>query len=542
MRGLIRANPNAEPLDLVFLVASGRRDDLALPPNGWDDPWILGLLHEQAVSELNRDARGAWYTPEIVVRGLTKLAFDEANFLPQVVLDPTCGGGAFLLAAMDEMVSRGVAPAIAITRVRGMDIDADAVQVCKLALKFWARVNRFEFDEALEKNIVLGNALSDIPESWTCKRIVLGNPPFGSPLHSGVLDQVAIDFRVANINLMGSLADMAAMHLLRSVQQSADGSVVSMIQPLSVVSARDLRYLRKHLDEDSPLTAIWVAKKALFEASVKACATVLRVGGSKGPVSLARGKDVIVEQKADYSPWNILAADALGAPQGINADELETLGTITNATAGFRDEYYGLTGACKEWDLDSEPVNKLVTVGSIDPLWCFWGKSEIQFANQRWIKPWVDPELIPEKTVAWVKRQFKPKILLATQAKTLEPVIDFDGNFVSVTPLIIVEPEPGYLEKVAAVFLAPPVVLWAWRKWFGAAMSLGSIKLSAKQVLQLPLPSNLDLWEQAANLITKDDLLSESAARALSIRVAEIMNSAYGADQEIFDWWSSRLN
>jgi hypothetical protein len=60
----------------------------------------------------------------------------------------------------------------------------------------------------------------------------------------------------------------------------------------------------------------------------------------------------------------------------------------------------------------------------------------------------------------------------------------------------------------------------------GAALSAGAIKLSAAQVLTLPLPERP--WDDAAAALAAGDVDG----------CAEAMDAAYGTD--LFDWWHER--
>ncbi len=513
------------------------------PPFGWQDPWLVGMTHEHSVSQQNRASRGAWYTPEPVVRGLVSLAFDAHRHRnDDLVVDPTCGGGAFLLAALDELVVKGVSPEQAIVSVSGMDIDHGAAAVSRLSLHCWAASHQLACDSK-QLHIFVGDALQTMPEVWQQRRIIVGNPPFASPLHAGALNETAAAFHQANSSDLGMYADLASMHLLRAVQTSPAGSTVAMVQPQSVLSSRDLAQFRTNVEKTAPLQSLWVAKEPVFDAGVRACAPVLGVG-SQSPAGIQLASKPTVERGSFSSSdgWSSLAADALGAPplpKALHAAKTR-LGEMASATAGFRDEYYGLVEGCYESDGEVEPPNRLMTVGSVDPLWSHWGQTQLRFGGDKWLKPAVRYDQLADKLQRWVTRQSQPKILLATQAKVLEPYVDREGSAIPVTPLLSVHCDKDDLYKVAAVLLAPPVALWAWRTWFGSAMAVDAIKLSAKQVLQIPLPVNGDKWQEAAAVVESNQSGSSQGAWAVAKEVAAIMNQAYDGDSQVLDWWLSR--
>ncbi|MGB5757458.1 MAG: hypothetical protein WBM50_11120, partial [Acidimicrobiales bacterium] len=223
--------------------------------------------------------------------------------------------------------------------------------------------------------------------------------------------------------------------------------------------------------------------------------------------------------------------------------------SLATATAGFRDEYYGLVAACAEWNgaVGQEP-NRLVTVGAVEPLAVKWGAEQSTFGRRKWLTPWIDVEALDPKIRAWTDRQLQPKVVLATQSRLLEPVVDLAGNMIPATPLIAVHGDADDLASIAAVLLAPPVVAWAWQRWFGAALAVDAIKLAARQVLELPLPDDRLAWDRAAALIADAEpdpafnggVDSIEDGWALATEVAAIMNRAYGADDVVWQWWVER--
>jgi hypothetical protein len=294
------------------------------------------------------------------------------------------------------------------------------------------------------------------------------------------------------------------------------------------------------------------------------------VGGRRDrPVTIAFGPEVTVRGACSLRPWGHLGADALGAP-GLPPMS-GRLGELAPATAGFRDEHYGLLAACRESDpTDDGPLAgeagpgggladvsggpageaggetvgrfaRLVTVGSVDPLSVRWGHAPIRFGGRQWARPVVDPGGLSPKVRAWYGRQLRPKVLLATQTKLLEPVVDRAGRLVPATPLIAVHAQPDDLDRVAAVLLAPPVVLWAWRQWFGTALAVDAVKLAARQVAELPLPADDGAWAEAAALVAEADGADPAAAWDLSVEAAKAMTGAYRASDLVFDWWLARL-
>lgn len=594
---------------------AGRSSDVELPPvelpeppGGWADPWLVGIVHERAVGHVDRRARGAWYTPRAVVEGLVDLAVgggQDREFPPPLVVDPTCGGGAFLLAALDRLCDLGLAPDEAVDRIAGMDLANDAVHAAQWSVRLWLLASGLDPRAADDADLVCGDVLTSVPQRWSRPGVVVvGNPPFATPLKTGAIPPAAEQVRSARPDLLGPYADLASIHLFHTVQWAGPGSVIALVQPQSALAGRDTAGLRRHLGELGEVIALWAAREAVFDAGVRACAPILRLDRSSdgttevssvrpaphgttevsttrpapegamdassvrpasGPatgvptIRLASGPDVeprglATVEAATSGEWADLAAEALGGPAvPAMSPSAGRLGDLATASAGFRDEHYGLVGACREADADtalpatgasSNGTGRVVTVGSIDPLLTAWGRAPIRFGGTDWERPVVDRAELDAKVGAWFDRRLGPKVLLATQSKVLEPVVDWAGDLVPATPVISIEPDRGDLARVAAVLLAPPVVAWAWRRWLGTALTVDTIKLAARHVAEIPLPADRAAWNDAAALIDDtrgaDPSVDPIRAWDLALDVAILMNRAYGASEDVVGWWNDR--
>ncbi len=472
--------------------------------------------NELAASPRDRADRGAWYTPRAVAELITARAFGPA--VPAFVVDPTCGGGAFILAALDAFVARGIAPARAIERVAGLDIDPVAVSTAREVVQIWAATHGLSVVDPL---VEIGDAFGVWPGDWPVAELVLGNPPFASPLRatksrsSAELPPAAAAFREQHRSELGPYANLAAMHLLNAAHRvDPDSGRLVMVLPQSMLAGRDAAPLREWLAHELPLEDLWISGKKLFDASVRVFAPIL-----------ARLADV------DASTWTDVAASEMGVPDPGLPTTGDVLGSMCHATAGFRDEYYGMAEACVE----GEPGDgrcRLATVGSVEPLEVLWGVVPTRFAKSLWHRPVVDVSAVPVKVRPWFERQRSPKVLLPTQARILEPFVDRDGSIIPITPLLSIAAEADDLDHIAAVLLAPTVSAWAARRGFGSALSADAIKLRAADVLDIPLPKGRRQWDEAAALVGEGPTAVD--------QIAVLMHEAYDSDPELMEWWRRR--
>jgi hypothetical protein len=207
------------------------------------------------------------------------------------------------------------------------------------------------------------------------------------------------------------------------------------------------------------------------------------------------------------------------------------VGDLATATAGFRDQFYGLVPFVR----DGGDGPALVTTGLIDAGHCAWGVRPARFARRTFAAPRVDVRALgaaDPRLAAWVDRQRTPKVLVATQTKAIEAVVDADGDWIPSVPVIAVHPRRlADLWSIAAVLLAPPVSAWAAARHLGAGLGATSLKLSARQVMELPLPPRGAAWAGAA-----------ARARAGDLDGAAVdMCRAYGLSRtgtrSLLDWW-----
>jgi hypothetical protein len=173
----------------------------------------------------------------------------------------------------------------------------------------------------------------------------------------------------------------------------------------------------------------------------------------------------------------------------------------------------------------------LITSGLVDVARVRWGECATRFGGRRYAHPRVDPEHLTGPLARWMAQRLVPKVVVATQTKVVEAAVDRDGRWVPSTPVISVHTGVDHLWHVAAVLTAPGVSAWALRHYGGAALNPDAIKLSARQVLDAPLPADEVAWDEGARALAAGRILE--AGRAMS--------RAFGTGEDVFEWWSARL-
>jgi N-6 DNA Methylase len=448
---------------------------------------------------------GAWYTPPALVDFVLGRVLSPRASGPVRLLDPSCGDGRFLMAAGQELGSRGI--------LHGLDIDAEAVRAAQAAVPKATIVE----DDALTHD--WGSAHFDV---------VVGNPPF--------LGQMASRTSRGGRSALGGgpYADTAALFLSLALRLARpDGGLVALVLPQSILATRDAGPIRAAVAADAALVDLWVAGEPMFDAAVHTIVAVFRRGHRQGAIRRWFGPSfdqvTPINEPGDLSArtsWSFLTADLAGVPQ-VSPTTSGTIGDLATVTADFRDQYYGLIGAVGD-DVEGPA---LITSGLIDVAHSHWGSRPTKFAKERYLAPRVDLAALSPKLQTWAASRLVPKVLMATQTKVIEAVADPDGVLLPSVPVISIVPHRSAdVWRVLAVLLAPSTSAWAATEYLGAGLTSSALKLSATQVRTLPLPAIP--WDDAIAPLQAGDLQA----------FAQAMNAAFDVpDEPVTRWWLTRV-
>jgi SAM-dependent methyltransferase len=469
--------------------------------------------YDESLPLADRKRLGAWYTPLSLVEHVvsqTVGSIDDGDVVR--VLDPACGDGRFLHAAARWIRAQGGVPVLT-----GVDIDGTALRIA----------------DRLDRSIELIEA-DALTHDWGERTfdVVVGNPPFLSQLSTATVRAGGSRFGG------GPYADGAADFLALSVQLTrSESGRVGLVLPLSLLTARDAGPIRASVTERAELTWFWWSEVPMFEAMVRTCAIGIRRSAALPTtrrIDRTVGSDyrrtTSISCPADATSnnhWGWMLADELGVPALPDLRTMGTLGDHALVTANFRDQYYGLVGAVSD-GVDGPP---LVTTGLIDPAVCHWGRRPTRFAKEVFEAPRVDRSKLVTFMLRWADRCLAPKVLVATQTKVLEAVVDEHGHWLPAVPVIRLMPNwPHDLWRTAAVLTSPIASALIAAESIGSGLSPRTVRVSQRTLSALPWPEG-DLTAAVAALHAGDVV---ACGRAVDI--------AYGADDpDLLSWWSNGL-
>jgi adenine-specific DNA-methyltransferase len=262
--GLAHASLGARVAELVDPLAA------ALGCVGPDRAFYeLGRLYTALLPAAYRARLGVYYTPpELTERLLDQATAAGLDWATCRVLDPACGGGAFLGPAARRMLAalrRGhpeLSPALAranvAARLHGYEIDPFAAWISRAAVDavLWVP-DVLAPPRGVEP--VVGDALS-AAEPDAAFDLVVGNPPYG---RVGLPPALRLRYRrslYGHANLYGVFTDLALRH-------AKPGGIVAYVTPTSFLSGNYYQNLRRLLaDEAPPVSLDFVdARSGIFD-------------------------------------------------------------------------------------------------------------------------------------------------------------------------------------------------------------------------------------------------------------------------------------
>ena len=125
----------------------------------------------------------------------------------------------------------------------------------------------------------------------------------------------------------------------------------------------------------------------------------------------------------------------------------------------------------------------------------------------------------------------------------IEAVADASGCWIPSVPVISVVPlVPDDTWRITAVLLSPTASAFAASQYAGAGLNMTSIKLSAKQISQIPLPSDQAAWTEGARLVASaHSAVSASERVDRLLEFGAIMCTAYRQEAgDLMSWWTDR--
>ncbi len=212
---------------------------------------------------------GDFQTPDELAKKATEILSRSHGIFPDVVVEPTCGTGAFLRASLDEFKD---------AKILGFDINAKYVQAAKNSVSKHLRSSDLTVFEAdffdMDWHDFIANLSGYI--------LIIGNPPWVTSSELSILNSKNLPSKSNFQNRRGIEAitgagnfDISEWMLLQYTEwlSKRDGAIALLCK--YSVARKVIRQIKKKLGNRFSVSIYLFDAKAYFGASVEACFFVL---------------------------------------------------------------------------------------------------------------------------------------------------------------------------------------------------------------------------------------------------------------------------
>lgn len=442
---------------------------------------------------------GAYYTPPaLAARLLDQAAAAGVDWADASILDPACGGGAFLAPVAERMIKAlsHLEPSEILRhveeRLHGFEIDAFAAWIAQVSLDAILLPQCRAARRNAPRCVEVADSLEREPGGDRYS-LVIGNPPYGRVTLSPRLRGRYARSLYGHANLYGVFTDLA-------LRWTRDDGVVAFVTPTSFLAGQYFRRLRALLASAAPPVSIdfITARRGVFDDVLQeALLATYRCQTS------ARPAPVHFVSPIDEVSLRVAAAGSFvlplepGAPWLLPRDrESDRLvARLRRMSHRLGDWGYSVSTGPLVWNRHKDQLRRTKTPGSLPLVWAEAVTSQGQFvfrALQRQHRPYFSPRrtddwliirqpcVLLQRTTA--KEQSRRLIAAALPAGFLRE----HGGAVVENHLNMIRPTVGAPPVPAVVltaFLNSPIADRAFR------CLNGSVAVSAYELEALPVPA-----------------------------------------------------
>ena len=225
-----------------------------------DASYLTGVLYTGMMPARFRARMGAYYTPPALCERLLDMATEAGvDWRSARVLDPACGGGAFLAPVARRMVEshRESSPEIVLQniqrRLNGFERDPFAAWMSQVFLDVTLADLCGDARTRLQSVVQVCDSLEQNPVGAGFD-LVVGNPPYGRITLSPELREKFRRSLFGHANLYGLFTDLA-LRFTRS------GGVIAYVTPTSFLSGEYFKALRGLLAREAPPVSVDFIRK-----------------------------------------------------------------------------------------------------------------------------------------------------------------------------------------------------------------------------------------------------------------------------------------
>lgn len=498
--------PLRKPIDVELGACSREADELAhrvgkaaVALDPVEAGYRIGVVYTAMMPARIRAALGAHYTPPALCERLLDMATEAGtDWKTARVLDPACGGGAFLAPIARRMVAplEGQKARSALEqierRLAGFEVDPFAAWMSQVFLEATVAELCRRAGRRLREVVTVCDSLEQAT-AGDGYDLVVGNPPYGRVKLPDRLRMKFADGLFGHANLYGVFTDQA-------VRLARVGGIVAYVTPTSFLAGEYFKALRGLLAREAPPVSVGFVgeRKGVFaDVLQEALLAVYRRGGDPvaGTVDfISTAADGSMETKCAGSfmlpenPWE---------PWLMPRTERQAALLRQIGTGGTRlgDLGYTVSTGPLVWNRHKKGLRERNGEGCYPLLWAESVRADGRFefrAAKRNHKPYFRPQ----DDEHWVVTDFPCVLLQRTTAKEQYRRLiaaELPAWFVEAHGAVVVENHLNMIKPLDGAPKVAPAVLAAVLNSDLVDQLFrcinGSVAVSAYELEALPLPS-----------------------------------------------------
>jgi adenine-specific DNA-methyltransferase len=460
--------------------------------------YLMGVTYTALLPDDTRSRLGVYYTPPGLSARLLEMATRAGvDWRACRVLDPACGGGAFLAPVAARMVAEnnGLSPRALVQaigqRVRGIEIDPFSAWASQVFLE----ASLIDLCRAAGARLpVVVEVSNSLLRSGSGAEydLVIGNPPYGRvTLHADVRARFQRSL-YGHANLYGLFTDLA-------VQLAKPGGVIAYVTPTSFLAGQYFKALRGLLAQEAPPVSIdFVSPRQgvfddVLQETLLAC---YRRGGAAAPASVhfispVDAQRIEVESAGSFSlpaqardPWLI--------PR--TAEQQRLIAHLETMRHRLRDYGYEVSTGPLVWNRHKRQLCARPKKGTLPLIWaeCVGSDGGFRFrADKKNHQPYFQPRkgddwLISRRPCILLQRttaKEQSRRLIAAELPK-EFVAEHGGVVIEnhLNMVLSIQGAPRVSQSVLAALLNSQILDKVFRCFSG------SVAVSAYELEALPLP------------------------------------------------------
>ena len=461
----------------------------------------LGNVYTAILPQSYRSGQGIFYTPPSLTGRLLDMVHEAGvDWSTARIIDPACGGGAFLAPialrmrdALKQLEPRTVINHIE-SHLTGCELDGFGAWMSQVFLEIALKETILAAGVNIGSIIRIGDSLQDLVET-NCFDAVIGNPPYGKLKLNSETRKKFERSLYGHANLYGLFTDLA-------LQLVNPGGVIGYLTPTSFLSGEYFKKLRQLLLEESrPMEMDFVLlRKGVFEDVLQETmlSTYVKKPCEDGPVRINQieTKEQNSIESVAIASFSLPAASTRPWLLARLPEQAKLVVQMHGMHESLADWGYKVSTGPLVWNRHKEQLQKKGTSGLVPVIWAESITPDGRFVYKTDRKnhapffkfvpgdEWLltnEPCILLQRTTA--KEQHKRLIAAALPAL----FIDAAGGVIVENHLNMIVPIKDRRQLVSqttlSAFLNSKIVNDAFR------CISGSVAVSAYELESLPLPS-----------------------------------------------------